>query len=134
MRIALTKHFDVDELLPQNFTDAKVLSPKLLILIDEVRELLGVPCTINNYATGGDRQWCGYRTPECTIGAPHSYHKLGMAADLHPKGMTADDGRLLIRKAVAAGMLPLLGGVELGVSWIHIDVRPRVKNSVLWFK
>ena len=125
----LTKYFKAEELLPKGFTDTSVLDPKLLILIDQVRELLNVPCTIN--ANG--RQYCGYRPENCAVGAPHSMHKLGKAADLHPVGMTADTARTIIRKAVACGMLPLLGGCEEGVSWLHIDVRARINGGVLWF-
>lgn len=130
----LTKYFKAEELLPKGFTDTSKLSPKLLQLIDEVREILGVPCTINNWSSGGDRQWCGLRTPACTVGAPKSQHRLGCAADLHPVGMTAEAARAKIKEAVAAGKLKNLGGVELGVSWLHVDVRPRVKGQVLWFK
>ena len=129
----LCKHFDVEELLPKGCTDVHLLDKRLLDTIDQVRELLGVPCTINNWHTGGDRQWCGLRTPACNIGAPHSQHKLGRAADLHPVGMTADDARKLIGKAVLSGGLPYLGGIEMGVSWCHVDVRPRVAGKVVYF-
>ena len=125
----LTKYFKAEELLPDGYTDTSVLDPKLLILIDQVRELLNVPCTINS----GSREYCGWRPENCSVGAPRSQHKLGRAADLHPVGMTADDARHLIRKAVACGMLPLLGGVEEGVSWLHIDCRPRINGKVLYF-
>lgn len=126
----LTRYFDAHELLPDGHTDADVLDPALLILIDQVRELLGVPCTIN--ADG--RQYCGWRPEDCPVGAKHSQHKLGKAADLHPQGMSAEVARHLIRKAVDAGMLPLLGAVEEGVSWVHVDVRDRINNKVLWFR
>lgn len=131
---ALTKHFDAEELLPKGVTWNNQIDPKLLILIEQIRVLLGVPCTINNWSTGGDRQWCGLRTENCTIGAVHSQHRLGKAADLHPEGMTADDARVLVKKAVDTRALPLLGGCELGVNWLHVDVRPRVNGNVLWFK
>lgn len=129
----LTKYFKAEELLPKGVTDTSLLDPKLLQLVDEIRELLGVPCTINNYASGGTRQWCGLRTPACTIGAPKSQHRLGKAADMHPIGMTAEQARAKIKKAVAEGKLKNLGGVEDGVSWLHVDVRPRVKGQVKWF-
>jgi uncharacterized protein YcbK (DUF882 family) len=129
----LTKYFKAEELLPKGVTDTSLLDPKLLQLIDEIRELLGVPCTINNYASGGTRQWCGLRTPACTIGAPKSQHRLGKAADIHPIGMTAEQARAKVKKAVAEGKLKNLGGVEDGVSWLHVDVRPRVKGQVKWF-
>ena len=130
----LTKYFKAEELLPKGVTDTSLLDPKLLQLIDEIRELLGVPCTINDYATGGTRQWCGLRTAACTIGAPKSKHRTGQAADLHPEGMTAEKARAIIKKAVSEGKLKNLGGVELDVSWVHCDTRPRVNGKVLWFK
>lgn len=129
----LTKYFKAEELLPKGVTDTSLLDPKLLQLVDEIRELLGVPCTINNYASGGTRQWCGLRTPACTIGAPKSQHRLGKAADMHPIGMTAEEARTKIKEALAAGKLKNLGGVENAVSWLHIDCRPRVNGKVVWF-
>lgn len=130
----LTKYFKAEELLPKGVTDTSLLDPKLLQLIDEIRELLGVPCTINDYASGGTRQWCGLRTANCTIGAPKSKHRKGQAADLHPVGMTAEDARAIIKKAVSEGKLKNLGGIELEVSWVHCDTRPRINGKVLWFK
>ena len=126
-----SKYFDWEELLPPRYEEKHdLIDKKLLKLIDEVRELLGVPCFIN--AEG--RTSCGYRPKDCKIGAPKSQHKLGKAADLHPKGISAEDARTLIRKAVSNGHLVDLGGVEEGVSWLHIDCRDRVNNKVLWFK
>lgn len=123
-------YFDWSELLPPGYEDKhELIDPNLLTLIDQIRELLDVPCTIN--ANG--RTLCGYRPVDCKVGAPKSMHKLGKAADLHPKGMSAEDGRRLIRKAVDEGGLPLLGGIELGVSWIHVDTRARVNGKVLYF-
>ena len=125
----LTRYFDTHELLPDGHTDTDVLDPALLILIDQVRELLGVPCTIN--ADG--RQYCGWRPEDCPVGAKHSQHKLGKAADLHPQGMSAEVARHLIRKAVDAGMLPLLGSMETDVSWVHVACDARVNGKVRLF-
>ena len=125
----IPKHFKASEFLPDDNYDLSVMDDRILELADQVRELLGVPCTIN--ANG--RSLCGFRPKDCKIGAPKSQHKLGKAVDLHPIGMTAEDGRRLIRKAVDAGGLVNLGGVELGVSWIHIDCRDRVNGKVLYF-
>lgn len=129
----VSKYFKNHELLPKGVTDISLIDEDLLVLIDEIRELLGVPCTINNYESGGSRQWCGLRTKDCTIGAPKSQHRLGKAADLHPKGISAEDARATIKKAVEAGLLPELGGVENSVGWLHVDVRPRINGKVLWF-
>lgn len=137
------KYFEPHELLPGLSGDETwasldpVLRAKLddhlLETCDEVRELVG-PCTINNYAAGGKRQWCGLRTPECKIGAKKSQHRLGKAADLHPLRMTAEMARTIVRNAVAAGKLKHLGGVELDVEWLHLDCRPKQNGEVLWFR
>lgn len=123
------RFYHEQEFLPDGYDDFSVMDEKLLKLADDVRALLDVPCYIN----GGGRQYCGWRPNDCPIGAKASYHKLGKAVDLHPDGMSAEDARTLVRKAVAEGLLPELGGVELGVSWLHLDVRPRAGNKVLWF-
>lgn len=125
-----SKHFKASELLPHGYSDISVMDPLLLETIDEAREILGVPCTVN--ADG--RQFCGWRPQNCSVGAPKSQHKLGKAADLHPKGMTAEEARKKIREAVAQGKLRHLGGMELDVSWLHLDVRPRVGGKVLEFR
>lgn len=137
------RHFEPWELLPglSGVETWSTLDPNLRALLsdvlletcDEVRDLLDVVCTANNYARGGERQWCGYRPPRCTVGAPQSFHRLGMAADLHPIGMTADEARRRIREAVDAGNLRHLGGIETCVSWLHIDVRPRKDGRVVEF-
>lgn len=126
----VTKYFKASELLPKGYIDTTVFDTKLLSLIDEVRELLDVPCTIN--AEG--RQYCGFRPKDCPIGAPNSYHKKGKAADLHPIGLTAEEAREIVKNAVGEGKLKDLGGVELEVSWLHLDTRPRIDNKVKWFK
>lgn len=124
-----SKYFKPEELLPHGFTDITVLDPILLKVIDEIRELLNVPCTIN--ADG--RNWCGFRTKDCPIGAPKSQHKQGKAADLHPIGMSAEKGREIIKEAISQGKLSEVGGIELNVSWIHVDIRPRINGKVLYF-
>ena len=112
------------------------LDPRLLPLGDAIRDLLCVPCLINDYAIGGTREFCGIRTPRCPQYSPGSWHSISSAhlcgaLDLHPQGMSADDARELIRKAVASGGLPDLGGLELDVSWVHVDVRPRRSDGSL---
>lgn len=111
-----------------------LLDDHLLETCDDIRDILAVPCSINSYGFGGPREYCGYRPKECKIGAPRSYHRRGMAADLHPHNMTADVARSHIKRAIAMGLLPYLGGVELDVNWLHADTRPRVQGRVLWFK
>ncbi len=110
-----------------------LLDDQLIETADDVRGILGVPCWANNYAYGGKRVACGWRSPTSRVGAPNSYHKRGQAVDLHPEGMTANEARAKIREAIDDGKLPHVGGVELGVPWLHIDIRPRRAGKVLWF-
>lgn len=126
------RHFVPEEFLPPGVTDLFLMDEHLLETADDIRDLVG-PMSINDYHMGGSRQWCGLRTPDCDVGAPHSQHRLGKAADGHPARMTADAARDLIRAAVARGELPYLGGLEVGVSWVHFDVRPRVDGKVVEF-
>src|ERR1019366_10009700 len=98
------------------------IDQRILDLADQIRDILGVPCLINDYAAG--RQFCGIRTPRCSEYSPTSWHSVTAqhlcgAVDMHPVGMTADDARSIIRKAAGLGAMPLLGGMELGVSWVH---------------
>lgn len=125
----IPKHFKASEFLPKGYSDLSVMDDRILEIADLVRELVGLPMTIN--ANG--RQYCGYRPADCPIGAPKSQHKLGKAIDLHCSGMSAEDVRTLIKKAIASGHLQNIGGIEEGTSWIHVDCREKVNGKVLYF-
>ena len=137
------RHFEPHELLPGLTVDTTwgtlpqaqrdLLDDRLLESIDGIRDILGVPCVCNNYATGGNRKWSGYRSKACTIGAPRSQHRKGKAADLLPEGMTAEVARSHIKRAIAMGLLPHIGGIETGVSWLHIDTRDKINGKVVYF-
>lgn len=124
------KHFKPEEYLPVGFTDASVIDWRILQVADEVRELIGHPITINAYG----RNWCGYRTPDCKIGAPKSLHRLGKALDLHCAEVSAEDMRKKILEASLNGAFANLGRMEADVSWCHIDLGPRKDGNVYLFK
>lgn len=124
-----SKYFKPTEYLPDGWIDTTVMDFRILQMADEVRELVGLPMTINAHG----RQYCGYRPKDCNIGAPKSYHKRGMAVDLHCAGMKAEDVRELIKKSISIGGLKWIGGIEEDVSWIHIDCRDRINGKVLYF-
>ena len=116
--------------------NALQIDQRILDTADEVRDLLGVACLINDYALGGMRSFCGIRTPACPKYSPGSWHSITAtrpcgAVDLHPQGMNADDARSLIRKAVGMGALPHLGGLEINITWVHVDIRPRNADGSL---
>lgn len=123
------RHFKPHEYLPSGFTNVDVMDWRILEIADIIRELIGLPITIN--ADG--RNWCGYRPPSCDVGAKRSYHKKGQALDLHCAGMTANNMRQLILKACDGGAMPNLGRMEHGVSWVHIDLGARKNGKVHLF-
>jgi len=142
------RHFDPWEVFPHigekttwesldPFIRARI-SDEILETGDAVRDLVGLPCRANDYHRGGHRQFCGVRTEASAYYSPTSRHAVTKwrpagALDLHFKDMAADDVRTLIRKAVANGALPHLGGLELDVSWVHIDDRPRKFGKLVEF-
>jgi uncharacterized protein YcbK (DUF882 family) len=118
------KHFALEELVPPGHLDWDLLHPELLELLDEIRDLLDEPMIVNNWKHGGNHSLRGWRPEDCTTGAKNSYHKKGMATDFDVPGSTAEEVRKkLIQWKTKDGKLALLGGIETGVSWIHIDTR-----------
>jgi hypothetical protein len=99
-----------------------LFNPEILIALDDLREFLDTPLTVNTWYKGGDKQYRGYRSPECTEGATKSQHRLGNAFDALPKIMTAEEAR---RKILADQDNPLVCRItrlEAGVVWIHFDL------------
>jgi len=89
-RIQCTKSFFQDEFIYPNGDFNKVDS-KLVIVAQWIRDTLGKPVTINNYATGGQYKESGLRDINTTTGAKKSAHKEGKAIDIKVKGMTAKE-------------------------------------------
>ena len=97
----------------------------LLSSVDGVREYFGVPCYVNNWWNGhGDNQYRGYRPPNCPIGAKHSEHKSGCAADITIEGIDAETARQRIMEDKDHPLLERIMRMEKDVSWVHIDIKP----------
>lgn len=96
-RIKATKSFYQDEFTFPGGDFSKV-DPKLVVIAQWVRDTLGLPVTINNYATGGQYKESGLRDINTKTGAKKSAHKplqehggLCKAIDIKVKGMTAKE-------------------------------------------
>ena len=122
------RHFELYELVDkatyERIGDAAwaLFNPNALIALDDLRDFLGVPLTVNNWMKGGDRQYSGYRPPECPIGAKLSQHRLGNAFDALPKDMTAEDARQMILADQDNPLVSLITRLEADVSWVHFDL------------
>lgn len=91
MRIKVSKSFYADEFLFPGETDINKIDLRLIEVAQFLRDQLGKPVTINNYATGGQYKESGLRDINSTTGAKKSAHKEGKAIDVKVKGMSAKD-------------------------------------------
>ncbi len=124
-------NFTLEELLPKTlFRDLEeqnklqigwlLFDERLLKTLDLIRDCFG-PVTVNDWKWGGTNQYRGFRPAVCHIGSKYSQHKYGRACDCIFKNHTADDVRSKI--IASPDDFPLIRGIEMGVSWLHFDVR-----------
>lgn len=107
----LSAHFKVREFACGDGSDAVLVAPRLVMVLESIRTHFGVPVTISS----------GYRTPQYNAkvdGAAHSQHCYGMAADIVVKGQTPETVA-----AYARQLMPDWGGVGVYKSFTHVDVR-----------
>lgn len=147
----IPKYFQLYELLPPELYTydmmvseearergfANYFDERLLITIDVVREIIGLPLICNTWFQDGNRKNCGFRSLQCSVGVAQSQHKLGKAVDLICHKMSAEEMRQKIE--ANKDKLPYQIRIELGVNWLHIDVKEitaaRQKNQkIVYFK
>ncbi|MEL4402212.1 D-Ala-D-Ala carboxypeptidase family metallohydrolase [Shewanella algae] len=124
------KHFKIYELVDRKtYNDRgekawQLFDPRLLKLLDQLRELFDAPITINNWYWGGQFSNRGLRTSASPYYRPYSQHSFGRAVDFDVKGLTADQSREKIIEWFNNGILEIDSiTLELGVNWVHLDVR-----------
>lgn len=128
------EYYDSEEARERGFL---LMDEKLLITIDVIRgEIIKAPLICNTWYMDGNRQWCGYREPNCPVGASMSQHKLGKAVDLICYKYTAEEMRQMIIEK--QDLLPYPIRMETGenISWCHIDVKDMdyKKKKIVLFK
>ena len=124
----IPKYFEIHELVPpQVFHERgelawELMDDRLLEQLDMLRTRYG-SMTINNWYWGGPREWSGLRTPDSPFYGKYSQHTFGRAADCLFHKFTAEE----VRKDLLADPQDIsfnfITSVELGTSWLHIDVR-----------
>ena len=107
----LSSNFKVSEFACKDGSDAVLVAPRLVMVLQSIRSHFGAAVTINS----------AYRTPqynEKVGGVPHSQHCYGTAADIAVKGRTPEQVA-----AYARQIMPDWGGVGIYDSFTHVDVR-----------
>lgn len=113
--VKITKNFTVREFACNDGTDPVFVAPKLVEVLQDIRDTFGAPVTINS----------GYRTVAYNKkvgGAATSQHCLGTAADIVVKGKTPAEVGAYARK-----IMPNYGGVGIYPTkgFVHVDVRAK---------
>ena len=134
-RIKVSKNFYLDEFIPRNIYrryGAKsiwFLDPRLIQLAQGLRDFLGVPVTVNNWANGGRRQYSGYRPPRTNVGAYYSQHKFGRALDVQVNLGALDLSSYEDLREVIKINYPYFKALGLTCiekstkTWLHLDMR-----------
>ena len=130
-------HFRIEELVPKEVFDLvkedalwEIFDERLLATIDALKEKFPEgSMTINNWLWGGDRDQSGLRTKNCKFYSPTSQHSIGKAIDCVFSDYETDSVRQYIINN--PDEFPHIKGIELDVSWLHVDVRSR--DEVLLF-
>lgn len=133
------KHFGIKELVPKdlydkyksrgdNFLFQVIFDQRLLELIDRIRDEFG-PMTICDWSWGGGSHYRGFRPPDCSVGAALSQHRFGRAVDMIPKNVSPDDMRSQIIADQNSDKWKVIGGLEMDITWFHVDVRARTDES-----
>jgi uncharacterized protein YcbK (DUF882 family) len=110
--LALSDHFRLIEFACRDGSDAVLVHPALIVMLEAIREAAGgKPVHLTS----------GYRTPEHNRwvgGSTHSRHVMGMAADITVRGLSVAQ-----TYEVAEGLEP--GGLGRYISFTHVDVQGR---------
>jgi len=123
-----SKYFEIHEIVSKDMYHLKgekawrYVHKDLIQAIDTLKERFPQgTATINNYYWGGDRQWSGLRTPDSPYFSFTSMHSFMQAVDIKFSAYTAEE----VRKDILTNqeLYPTIKGLELGVSWVHIDIR-----------
>lgn len=108
----LSRNFKVKEFACKDGSDVVFIAPKLVVILQSIRDYYNKPVTINS----------GYRTPTYNKkvgGVTFSQHTYGMAADIVVKGEKPEDVASVARKFLGDNK----GGVGIYSTFTHVDVR-----------
>ena len=124
--------FELYELFPKWFYQSSrgiepyklwgVFDNRLLFTMDRLRKRYG-PMVANDWYWDGVNNYRGWRPTDCEVGAEFSQHKYGRAVDLKPVKVSVDEIREDILADPFHEDFKYIACLEMGVSWLHLDVR-----------
>ena len=141
--IYIPKHFNISELTPpemgsiikrkgDEWAFSTLFDERLLITADFIRDMFGV-MIVNDWADGGSFRYRGFRPGDCDVGAEYSQHRFGRGLDLIPLEKSVYKIREEILNYPDSPRFKLIGGLEMNIPWLHIDVRARKDGNILLF-
>jgi len=123
-----SKHFKIHELVPKAMFEEygekawRYVPVQLIETVDALKEYFNLgTMQINNYGFGGSREWSTLRTPDSPWYSYGSLHSYFMAVDFVCSHYSAEEVRNFIFNNM--NLFPHVKGIELGVSWVHLDFR-----------
>ncbi len=123
-----SKYFAIHEFLPRKMYETygergwRYVDARLIESVDRLKEHFNLgTMTINDYYWGGLREWSGIRTEDSKYYSSGSMHTAGKAVDFVCTDYSAEEVRNYILDNLE--LFPAIKGMELEVSWVHIDVR-----------
>ncbi len=133
----ICKHFKIGELVPPEaivlYKDNiwGQLTENIKITADAIREHFGREMSINNKYM----KYRGLRTSNSSDYNPKSQHSIGNAIDFTIEDFTPSLIRYEILSNPDIEAFKLIGGVEdfKGMTWVHVDCRPRSNGKILVF-
>lgn len=120
-------YFTIEELVSKDALDKYgesrcwwLMDSRILKAADLLREEFGA-MVVNDWSRGGKFNNSGFRLPKYDRYSMTSQHSHGRALDLKPKRVTVDE----VRNAIIENRerYSMITGIEMGVSWVHIDCR-----------
>jgi len=109
----------------------QLIDNRIPVFLNNLREALGVPITVNDWLWGGRCEWRGLRNSNSSDYTPFSQHNFGRALDFKVSGMTSDDVRKWIIDNRELDWVKPITFLESEISWVHIDCRA-TPNNQLW--
>lgn len=139
------KYFGIKELVCPHVYEVwgenawQFLDDRMLANLVFIREGIGKPIVVNNWAKGGEYSQRGLRCNTCILVIEKtdlrkvylSAHIFGQAVDFGVVGMTAEEVRDWIIEH--AEEMPYPSRLERDVRWVHMDVRNKSYEKVELF-